>query len=210
MKILFDIFPVLLFFVVFKLSGVYPATAATIAATIMQVQQGATFTTATMLATAAAIAATIMQVAWVKWRHGKVDTTLWVSLCIIVVFGGATLLTHNENFIKWKPTVLYWFFASAILFSRAFLDKNLMRMLLPGKIDLPDNVWQKLNYAWSAFFAVLGVLNLYVAFNFSMDTWVDFKLFGTTGMMLVFILLQAAFLSKHIKEEHKTPPDTLK
>ena len=175
MKILFDIFPVLLFFVVFKLFGVYPATAA-------------------------AIIATFLQVVWVKWKHGKVDTTLWVSLGIIVIFGGATLLLHNENFIKWKPTALYWFFSSAILFSRAFLNKNLMRMLLHGKINLPDPIWHRLNYAWSAFFGVLGCLNLYVAFNFSMDTWVDFKLFGTTSLMLVFILLQAAFLSKHIKE----------
>jgi intracellular septation protein len=154
-------------------------------------------------ATAAAIGATIAQVAWVKFRHGKVDTTLWVSLGIIVVFGGATLITHNENFIKLKPTALYWFFSIAILFSRAVLHKNLMRMLLQGKIELPDNIWQYLNYAWSAFFTFLGFLNLYVAFHFSMDTWVDFKLFGTSGMMLVFILLQAAILSKYIKEEHK-------
>ena len=176
MKILFDIFPVILFFVIFKLFGVYPATAA-------------------------AIAATFLQVIWVKFRHGKVDTTLWVSLGIIVVFGGATLITHNDNFIRWKPTVLYWFFASSILFSRAFLNKNLIRMLLNGKIALPENIWNYLNYAWSAFFAVLGCINLYVAFHFSMDTWVDFKLFGTTGMMLVFILAQAAFLSKHMLHE---------
>src|SRR5487761_2201373 len=130
MKILFDIFPVLLFFIVFKMFGVYPATTA-------------------------AIVATILQVAWVKWRHGKVDVTLWVSLGIIVFFGGATLLLHNENFIKWKPTALYWFFASAILFSRAFLNKNLMRMLLHGKLDLPDQIWHRLNYSWSAFFAIL-------------------------------------------------------
>ena len=175
MKILFDIFPVILFFAVFKLFGVFAATAT-------------------------AIAATIAQVAWVKWRHGKVDTTLWVSLGIIVIFGGATLLLHDETFIKFKPTALYWFFAAAILFSRFILNKNLIRTMLAEKIDLPDQVWQYLNFAWSGFFAVLGLINLYVAFNFSMDTWVNFKLFGTTGMMLVFILLQAAFLSKHIKE----------
>jgi len=185
MKILFDIFPVLLFFVVFKIFGVYPATAA-------------------------AIVATVLQVAWVKWKHGKVDATLWVSLGIIVIFGGATLLLHNENFIKWKPSVLYWFFSCAILFSRIFMGKNLMRTLLHGKIDLPDPIWHRLNYAWSAFFTMLGCLNLYVAFNFSMDTWVNFKLFGTTTMMLLFILLQAAFLSKHIKEakeEHQEHQD---
>lgn len=179
MKILFDIFPVILFFVVFKLFGVYPATAA-------------------------AIIATMGQVAWAKYRHGKVDTTLWVSLIIIVVFGGATLLLHNENFIKWKPTILYWFFATAILFSRAFLDKNLMRLLLHTKMDLPDTVWHYLNLAWSAFFTMLGFLNLYVAFNFSMDIWVDFKLFGTVGLMLVFVLLQALVLSKYLKEEQQT------
>lgn len=178
MRILFDLFPVLLFFVVFKLFGVYPATAA-------------------------AIAATMAQVAWEKWRNGKVDTTLWVSLGIIVIFGGATLLLHNENFIKWKPTILYWFFASAILISRAFLDKNLMRVLLHTKMDLPDRVWHYLNLAWSAFFATLGCLNLYVAFHFSMDVWVDFKLFGTVGLMLVFVLLQAVILSKYLKEEQQ-------
>jgi intracellular septation protein len=178
MRILFDLFPVLLFFVVFKLFGVYPATAA-------------------------AIAATTAQVAWEKWRNGKVDTTLWVSLGIIVIFGGATLLLHNENFIKWKPTILYWFFASAILISRAFLDKNLMRALLHTKMDLPDRVWHYLNLAWSAFFATLGCLNLYVAFHFSMDVWVDFKLFGTVGLMLVFVVLQVVILSKYLKEEQQ-------
>lgn len=183
MRILFDIFPVLLFFIVFKLFGVYPATGA-------------------------AIAATIAQVGWVKWRHGKVDTTLWVSLGIIVVFGGATLMLHNENFIKWKPTVLYWFFAVAILFSRAFFDKNLMRMLLQAKMDLPNKVWHYLNLAWSAFFAVLGCINLYVAYHFSMDVWVDFKLFGTMGLMLIFVLLQAVMLSKYIKEEQQKKADT--
>jgi len=177
MKILFDLFPVLLFFVVFKLFGVYAATAT-------------------------AIIATILQVIWMKYRHGKVDTTLWVSLCIITLFGGATLLLHDENFIKLKPTVLYWFFAGAIIFSRAFLDKNIMRALLHTKMDLPDRIWHHLNHAWSAFFALLGFANLYVAFNFSLDTWVDFKLFGTSGMMFVFIMLQAYILSKYIKEEH--------
>ena len=182
MKILFDIFPVILFFVVFKLFGVYAATAS-------------------------AIVATVLQVAWIKWRHGKVDTTLWVSLGIIVVFGGATLLLHNENFIKWKPTALYWFFAGTILFSQAFLHKDVMRMLLHGKIGLPDRIWKRLNYAWSIFFILLGCLNLYVAFNFSTDNWVNFKLFGTTGLMLIFILLQGLYLSKHIivVEPHDKP-----
>lgn len=178
MKLLFDLFPVILFFAVFKTWGVFAATAA-------------------------AIIATFAQVAWVKYRHGKVDTMLWVSLGIITVFGGATLLLHDETFIKWKPTVLYWFFAATLLFSSILFKKNLLRALLQDKMSLPDPVWHNLNLAWSGFFAALGILNLYVAFNYSLDTWVDFKLFGATGIMLVFILAQAAILSKYVEEDKK-------
>jgi len=178
MKLLFDLFPVILFFIVFKIAGVFAATAT-------------------------AIAATFVQVGWVKYRHGKVDTMLWVSLGIITVFGGATLLLHDETFIKWKPTILYWFFAAALLFSALVLKKNLMRSLLQEKMALPDFVWHRLNLSWSAFFALLGILNLYVAYNFSTEGWVNFKLFGATGIMLVFILAQAALLSKYVEEDKK-------
>jgi len=178
MKLLFDLFPVILFFIVFKVAGVFAATAT-------------------------AIAATFVQVGWVKYRHGKVDTMLWVSLGIITVFGGATLLLHDETFIKWKPTILYWFFAAALLVSAIVLKKNLMRALLQEKMPLPDFVWNRLNLSWSAFFVLLGILNLYVAYHFSTDAWVIFKLFGTTGIMLVFILAQSALLSKYVEEEKK-------
>ena len=178
MKLLFDLFPVILFFIVFKIAGVFAATAT-------------------------AIAATFVQVGWVKYRHGKVDTMLWVSLGIITVFGGATLLLHDETFIKWKPTILYWFFAVALLFSAIVLKKNLMRSLLQEKMALPDFVWHRLNLSWSAFFALLGILNLYVAHNFSTAAWVNFKLFGATGIMLVFILAQSALLSKYVEEDKK-------
>jgi intracellular septation protein len=181
MKLLFDLFPVILFFVIFKFFGVFAATAA-------------------------AIVATFAQVAWVKYRHGKVDTMLWVSLGIITVFGGATLLLHDETFIKWKPTILYWFFSIALLLSPILFKKNLMRSFLQEKMTLPDPVWRNLNLAWSAFFAVLGVVNLYVAFNYSTDTWVNFKLFGATSLMLVFILAQAAMLAKHVEENKKENP----
>ncbi len=176
MKLLFDLFPIILFFAAFKLFGIY-------------------------VATATAIAATIAQVAWSKWRRGKVDTMLWVSFCIIVVFGGATLLLHDETFIKWKPTILYWVFAAALLFSNLLFKKNLMRTLMQEKLTLPVRVWNRVNLSWSLFFSVLGVVNLYVAFNYSTDTWVNFKLFGATGMMLVFVVLQALMLSKYVDEE---------
>ena len=176
MKLLFDLFPVILFFIAFKMFNVY-------------------------VATGAAIAATIAQIGWVKWRHGKVDTMLWVSFAIIAVFGGATLILHDETFIKFKPTILYWVFATILLGSNLLLKKNLMRTLLKEKLTLPTKVWNQVNLGWSLFFVLLGIVNLYVAFNFSTDAWVNFKLFGATGMMLVFVLLQAMALSKYMHEE---------
>lgn len=176
MKALFDIFPVLLFFAAFKLQGIY-------------------------VATATAIAASIAQIAWVKWKHGKVDTMLWISFAIISIFGGATLLLHDETFIKWKPTVLYWLFSCILLFSNLLFRKNLMHALLHEKLALPHRVWNHVNLAWSLFFAALGMVNLYVAFNYPTDTWVNFKLFGATGMMLAFVLLQAMALSKYVEED---------
>ncbi len=176
MKILFDLFPVILFFAAFKLFGIY-------------------------VATAAAIAATVAQILWTKWRHGKVDTMLWVSFAIIAVFGGATLVLHDETFIKWKPTILYWVFSTVLLFSNLLFRKNLMRALLKDKLALPNRVWHRLNLAWSAFFAVLGFINLYVAFNYPTDSWVNFKLFGATGLMIAFVLVQAAMLAKYVDEE---------
>jgi intracellular septation protein len=176
MKLLFDLFPVILFFVAFKIQGIY-------------------------VATAVAIAATVVQIAWTKWRHGKVDTMLWVSFAIIGVFGGATLLLHDETFIKWKPTVLYWLFSAILLASNLFFKKNLMRSLLQEKIALPLHIWHRLNLSWSLFFAAIGFINLYVAFNYSTDDWVNFKLFGFTGLMVVFILAQSVWLAKYVDEK---------
>jgi intracellular septation protein len=179
MKLLFDLFPILLFFIAFKFQGIY-------------------------VATAVAIAATVAQIVWTKFRHGKVDTMLWVSFAIIAVFGGATLILHDETFIKFKPSVLYWLFAIILLVSNGLFHKNLMRSLLQEKIALPVHVWNRLNLIWSIFFGVLGFINLYVAFNYSTDTWVTFKLFGFTGLMLVFILGQGAWLARYIDEKKES------
>lgn len=176
MKALFDFFPIILFFATYKVFGIFAATAA-------------------------AIAATVLQIGWTKWRHGKVDTMLWVSFTIITLLGGATLLLHDETFIKWKPTVLYWAFAIVLLFSNLVLRKNLMYVLLHEKIALPHKVWNHVNLSWSLFFVALGIVNLYVAFNYSTDSWVNFKLFGVSGIMLAFILLQAMALSKYVEED---------
>jgi intracellular septation protein len=179
MKLLFDLFPVLLFFITYKFQGIFAATAV-------------------------AIAATVAQIVWAKYRHGKVDMMLWVTFAIVSVFGGATLLLHDERFIMLKPTVLYWIFSAILLFSNLLFRKNLMRALLHEKIALPVHAWNRLNLIWSLFFGVLGFINLYVAHNFSTDAWVNFKLFGFSGLMLVFILAQGAWLAKYIdeKKEH--------
>jgi intracellular septation protein len=176
MKFLFDVFPILLFFVAFKFWDIY-------------------------VATATAIAATLAQVAWSWLRYRKVDKMLWVSLAIIIVFGGATLLLKNETFIKWKPTVLYWSFGVALLTAKTLFGKNLIRAAMEKSVTLPDSVWNRLNLSWMAFFILMGALNLYVAFHYSTDIWVNFKLFGGIGLMLVFVLIQGAALSRYIESE---------
>ena len=199
MKFLFDLFPIILFFVAFKIAGANPDQAAALANSIGYLADAKQLPV--LIATAVAIIATFGQIGWVHYRHGKADKMLWVSLGIIVVFGGATLLLHDETFIKWKPTMLYWLFSVILLVSNVVFKKNLMRSLLQEKIALPLHVWHRLNLSWSLFFAVLGFLNLYVAFNYSTDAWVNFKLFGFTSLMLVFVLAQGAWLSKYVDEK---------
>ncbi|TCV86708.1 intracellular septation protein [Sulfurirhabdus autotrophica] len=199
MKFLFDLFPIILFFVAFKLAGSNPEHAAALAASVgysVDIKQ-----LPILIATAVAIVATFGQIGWVYFRHRKVDTMLWVSLAIIVVFGGATLLLHDETFIKWKPTVLYWLFAATLTISATLFKKNLIRTMMEKQVSLPEPLWGKLNLSWTLFFAIMGFANLYVAFNFSTDTWVNFKLFGTMGLMLVFVLLQSLMLAKHMEDK---------
>ena len=177
MKFLFDIFPVLLFFIAFKVADIY-------------------------VATGVAIAATFLQVGWLKLRGKRVEPMLWASLGIIAVFGGATLVLQDETFIKWKPTVLYWLFGAALAIG-AMLGRNLIRMMLSEQVQLPDPIWSRLNWSWIGFFAFMGALNLYVAYNYSTDHWVNFKLFGGMGLMLLFVLAQALVLSRFIEEKNE-------
>lgn len=175
MKLLIDFFPIILFFAAFKAWGIYAATAV-------------------------AIVATIVQIAYLRFKTGKVETMQWVSLGVIVVFGGATLLAHDENFIKWKPTVLYWLMGGALLVGLVLFKKNFIKSLMGAQMQLPDHVWNTLNWAWTGFFAAMGVLNLWVAFNFDTDTWVNFKMFGGIGLMLAFVVGQALYLGRYLKE----------
>lgn len=179
MKLLIDFFPIILFFAAFKAWGLY-------------------------VATAAAIVATIVQIAYLRFKTGKVDTMQWVSLGVIVVFGGATLLAHDENFIKWKPTVLYWLMGGALLVGLVMFKRNFIKSLMGAQMQLPDSVWNTLNWAWTGFFAALGVLNLWVAFNFDTNTWVNFKMFGGIGLMLAFVVSQALYLGRYLKEPEQS------
>lgn len=200
MKFLFDLLPVILFFGAYKFAGAHPEASHALAS--QWLGAGVALSQAPILiATAVTILATFLQIAMVWLRHRRVDKMLWVSLAIIVVFGGATLLFHNPTFIKWKPTALYWLFAAVLLGAALLFRRNLIRAMLEAQIKLPEPVWDRLNFAWAAFFALMGVLNLYVAYSFSEEAWVNFKLFGGTGLMLAFVLAQGLYLSRHLEEE---------
>lgn len=204
MKLLFDLFPVILFFVVFRLAGANPEAAQAFASHYLSaLVSGGEVTLAQapiLLATAVAILATFGQIGWLLLRRHPVDNMLWVSLVIIVLFGGATIYFHDEHFIKLKPTVLYWCFALVLLASPLILKKNLMKAMMGKQLSLPENIWSRLNLAWGLFFTLMGALNLYIAFSFPLDFWVNFKLFGFLGLMIVFVVLQSIYLSRHMKE----------
>ncbi|KOC30451.1 septation protein A [Comamonas testosteroni] len=176
MKLLIDFFPIILFFVAFKVWGIYTATAV-------------------------AIVATVAQIAYLRLKTGKIEPMQWMSLGVIVLFGGATLLAHDDNFIKWKPTVLYWLMGGALLIGQLVFKKNLLRSVMGAQLQLPDAIWLKLNWAWTAFFATMGALNIWVAYNFDTDTWVNFKLFGGMGLMVVFVIAQAIYMSRYLPQD---------
>ncbi|MEO7548674.1 MAG: septation protein A [Ramlibacter sp.] len=181
MKLLIDFFPIILFFVAFKLAGIY-------------------------VATGVAIVATIVQIAWLRYSTGKVEPMQWMSLGVIVLFGGATIVAQNDTFIKWKPTVLYWLMGGALLVGQVFFRKNLLKSLMGAQMQLPEPAWRVMNWSWTAFFAVMGVLNLWVAFHFDTDTWVNFKLFGGLGLMAVFVVAQALYLGRYMKPDEAGKP----
>ena len=201
MKLLFDLFPVILFFATFKYAEKSPELAAGWMGSLLGFVPDDAKMAPILLATVVVIVATVAQIIWVHFRHGKVDKMLWVSLVLVVVFGGLTLAFQNEAFIKWKPTILYWVFAGSMAFSAYVLKKNAIKAMLGEQLTLPEPIWTKVNLSWIAFFLVMGGLNLFIAFNFPTDVWVNFKLFGGMGLMLVFVIGQGMLLSKYVEEE---------
>lgn len=208
MKFLFDLIPVILFFAVFKWGEGHQDSAHSLVEHYMSgLISGGTVSPAQspiLVATIVLCLATLAQIAYLLLRGRKVDGLLWVSALIMALFGGLTIYFHDEDFIKWKPTILYWFFAATLLFGQLVLKKNLLRKVMEAQIKLPDLIWGKLSMAWTGFFVFLGLLNLFVAFVvFKNDTgaWVSFKLFGITAIFFIFIIGQTMFLSKYIQEE---------
>ncbi len=185
MKLLLDFFPILLFFGAFKIWGIF-------------------------VATTVAIVATLLQLAWMRYSTGRTEPMQWLSLGVIVVFGGATLIAQDETFIKWKPTVLYWAMGGALLVGQVFFRRNWLQSLMKSQMALPDHAWRVMLWSWCGFFAVMGVLNIWVAYHFDTDTWVNFKLFGGMGLMLVFVLAQAMYLGRFMdKGDNPTlPPES--
>ena len=205
MKILLDFLPIILFFGMFKYAEGHVDWAARFATDHFgfMVSGGVVGTTEApvLLATVVVIVATTAQIALLLARRKKIDMMLWITFVLVVVLGGATIWFHNATFIKWKPSVLYWAMGLSFWISQAFFHKNLLQTLIGEQLELPTSIWQRLNVAWIAFFALMGLLNLYVAYSYSTSTWASFKAFGATGLMLVFMLGQGLYLSRHIKPE---------
>ena len=184
MKFLFDLFPVLLFFIAFQFAGIY-------------------------VATGVAIAASFAQIGWLYAKKRKIDTMLWVSLVIISVFGGMTLFFHSDTFIKWKPTVLYASMAIVLAVALWGWGKNFLQMLLGSQLSLPDAVWARLTVIWVVYFLFMAAINGYVAALYSTEDWVNFKLWGY-AFPLIFIVGQGFYISRHIRDDGPSEPPSEK
>lgn len=176
MHALFEYIPLVIFFVVNKFVDIYWATASL-------------------------IASSALQILYYIIKKEKVPTRNWIFFGLIAVFGGLTIFLHDEAFIKWKVTIINEFFAITLLVSYYLFKKNIIKQFLSESINLPDPIWTKLNLAWALFFALCGVLNWYVAFNFDLETWVNFKVFGLTGLMFAFSIITILSLHKYMRDD---------
>lgn len=177
MQLLYDFLPVFLFFIAFKFYGIYVATVVGIIVTALQV---------------------LLTTIWMR----KLDKKQLITLIVFVVFGGMTLYFHNPLFVKWKPTVVFWVFSLVFIGSHFIGKKPLIQRMLEHMVDgehpVPGLVWKKLNIVWALFFILLGGINLYVAYQFSTETWVNFKLYGILSILFIFSIFQAFYLSKYL------------
>jgi intracellular septation protein len=203
LKLLLDLMPVIVFFTVFRIAKASPQTAQTLAAVVLgsvpAAGQAVSDIVPVILATACAILATLIQVGWLLIRRATVSASVWLSAALIVVFGGLTVWLHNEWFIKWKPTLLYWAFAAVLAGGRWVWKRNLLGVLFSSELQLPQMAWDRLLIAWTAFFALLGGLNLLVAYNYSTETWVNFKTFGLLGLTFAYSISTGLYVARHLK-----------
>jgi intracellular septation protein len=176
MKLLFDFLPILLFFIAYKINGIY-------------------------VATAVAVIVSCLQVGFCWYKYRRIEHLHLITLLLIIILGGATLFLHNDLFIKWKPTIINWLFAVAFIGSQFIGDKPIIQRMLDSNVSLAPSIWKRLNISWTLFFLAMGIANLYVIYHFDTDTWVNFKLFGMLGLTVIFVLLQAIYLARHIEEK---------
>ncbi|RZL39089.1 MAG: septation protein A [Rubrivivax sp.] len=204
MKLLFDFLPLILFFGSYQYAKNHAAWAAAfttehfgfmVSGGVVGVEEGPV-----MLATLVVMVATLTQVAVLKLMRRKVDLMLWISLVLVTTLGALTVWFHNKTFIMWKPTGVYWAMALTFWGAQVFFRKNLIQTMLGAELALPPQVWAALSRAWIVFFGLMGVLNLVVAYNFSESTWVSFKAYGSTALLLLFTLAQGFYVSKHLPE----------
>ena len=208
MKQLFDFFPILLFFILYKFYLDLPdelILGINSWIPLMKLTPGEA-SDAIYLATLAAILVTLAQVVLAAFIVKKVEKMPLITLALLVIFGGATLALKDPLFIQWKPTAINWMFALVFLGSHLIGDKPLIQRMMGHAIEIREQrIWNQLNLAWIGFFLVAGIANIVVApaidplgFEFSEDTWVDFKLFGLMGMTIAFVVAQAFFLAKYM------------
>jgi intracellular septation protein len=204
MKILLDFLPLVFFFVTYKIAGHSPDASAAFAThwfgSLVQGGVVGPDEAPALLATVVVLVSTLLAIAYLKATRQKIHLMMWTSFGMIVVFGGLTVWLHNQMFIMWKPSITFWLLGLVFWGSQAFFHKNLLRSTLGADIDLPDSVWQRLNFSYVAFFALMGLLNLWVVYSFR-DSWVGFHTFGSTALTFVFMIGQFFYLSRHMKHE---------
>lgn len=176
MQLFIEYFPLLVFFIINSIAGIYWATGSL-------------------------IVAAFVQIFYYKFKKEKIPAKQWIIFSLIVVFGGLTIYLQNDAFLKWKVTIINAFFAAALLVSNTFFKKNIIKEFLSESLSLPENIWSRLNLAWALFFLFCSGLNYYIAFNYALDTWVNFKVFGLTGLMFIFSITSILFLYKYLPIE---------
>ncbi len=211
MKILFDLLPVVVFFGSFRVAKWLPEASVALVTQLLGTLDGTPEQqlelAAVIAASLAAIFATVVQIGWLLARRKGVKPTVWISAVLIVIFGGLTVWLHNEWFIKWKPSILYWIFAAVLAGGKWFWGRNLLGALLSSELELPARIWDRLLYSWAIFFTGIGAVNLLVAYSWTTDAWVNFKTFGLLGLTLVFSILTGVYVSRYLKPQNEPSPD---